>query len=167
MSSWSGFGSLNLSGVEAENGRSTLKPGSYACKIVSAEVKQTKDKTGHGLLVTFEEEHGAGRVEDFINLNNRNAQAVEIGHRRLKGLLISCGHPNPDKPGDVASLLGRRVGVHVEEGEPWFKDGKQMPGGGKPRKSGAYYKVDAGGISGRANEGPKISDADLDDDIPF
>jgi len=165
MSSWSGFGSLNLSGVEAENGRSTLKPGSYACKIVSAEVKQTKDKTGHGLLVTFEEEHGAGRVEDFINLNNRNAQAVEIGHRRLKGLLIACNHPNPDRPGDVATLIGRRVGVHVEEGEPWMKDGKQMPGGGKPRKSGAYYKVDAGGALTGGQVGGHRDD--LDDDIPF
>jgi hypothetical protein len=167
MTGWSGFGSLNLTNVEAENGRSTLKPGSYACKIVGAEVKQTKDKSGHGLLVTFEEERGAGRVEDFINLNNRNTQAVEIGMRRLKGLLIAANHPNPDRPGDVRSLVGLRVGVHVEEGEPWMKDGKQMPGGGKPRKSGAYYKVESGtnnGMSGMNGAPPKD---DLDDDIPF
>jgi|GEM_PF-1850990 len=169
--SWNGFGGLNLSGVEAENGRSTLKPGSYTCKIVEAEVKATKDKTGHGLVVVLEAESGEGKVDDFINLHNRNADAERIGKSRLKSLLVNSGHPNPDHPGDVKSLIGRRVGVHVEQGPDWTdKNGQTRPGGGQPRRSGAYYKVEAqtgyasnpsaGSTSGGYND-------DLNDDIPF
>lgn len=164
--SWGGFGSLNLSNVEAEQGRKTLKPGSYTCKITGAEVRETRDKTGHGLLVSFEEVNGAGSTQEFININNRNPDATRIGLQRLKALLIACGHPNPDRPGDVKTLVNRVVGVHVEQGPDFVdKNGQTRPGGGKPRSSGAYYKpenVPASQSSGQSNRA-----AYLDDDIPF
>jgi hypothetical protein len=162
---WNGFDGLDLSKVEAESGRKTLEPGSHPCTITEAALSQTKDKAGHGLIVTFTSKNGAGVVEDFINLNNRNPMAVEIGMKRLKGLLIAAKHPNPDRPSDVRALVGLSVGVHVVQGSEWTdKDGKVRPGGGKPRQSGAYYPVDGGASSGG---GYTSYMGNLDDDIPF
>lgn len=164
--SWTGFGGLNLAAVEAEQGRKSLKPGSYALKITEAEIKDTKDGYGKGLKIVLTDPSGAGAVEDFINVHNRNAQAVEIGLKRLKALLVACGHPNPNQPGDVKTLVGRMVGVHVEQGDDWVdKNGNKKPGGGEPRKSGAYYKLDTTQqmMTGSAPTGGN----DLNDDIPF
>lgn len=167
--SWNGFGGLDLTTVEAQTGRKTLTPGSHHCKIVSAEVRQTKDKTGHALAVEFQAVDGTGSVEDFINLNNRNDMAERIGKERLKALLIAAKHPNPNRPGDVKSLIGLEVGVHVEEGESWVNaEGKTVPGGGKPRKSGAYYKVGSEAPAGGGTNGGGYGGyGDLNDDIPF
>jgi hypothetical protein len=171
--SWNGFNSLNLTGIEAESGRKTLKPGSYTLKITGAEVRETKDKTGHFVLVEFTDPVTGGQVEDVINVHNRNPQAVEIGMKRLKSLLIACGHPTPDRPGDIKSLIGRMVGVHVEQGAPWTdKNGQQKPGGGEPRRSGAYYKPEGGQTSGgdaffAGQQTGSFGGTDLNDDIPF
>lgn len=141
MADWSGFGSLNLSGVEAEQGRRSLPPGSYVCRISKTEIKDTKDGRGKGLVVELSDVDGRGAVEDWINIYNRNEQTQEIGLKRLKSLLVSSGHPSPDRPGDVKSLVGLTVGVHVEQGDDWTdRDGNKRKGGGKPRSSGAYYK---------------------------
>jgi hypothetical protein len=164
--SWNGFNNLNLGGVEAESGRKTLEPGSYTCKITGAEIKDTKDGYGKGLVVTLKDVEGRGEVEDFINLHNRNPQAVEIGMKRLKALLVNCGHPNPDRPGDVKSIIGRTVGVHVEKGDDWKdKEGNLRPGGGKPRKSGAYFKPE--GVSETTGSSDTSRQGYLDDDVPF
>jgi hypothetical protein len=165
MAEWTGFGSLNLSGVEAEQGRKSLPPGSYTCKITRAEIKDTKDGRGKGLVVELTDVAGTGAVEDWINVYNKNEQTMEIGQKRLKALLVTAGHPNPDRPGDVKSLLGLHVGVHVEQGEDWKdKDGNTRKGGGKPRSSGAYFKPEgapAPSFAERA-KGPLPQDA-----IPF
>ena len=167
--SWSGFGGIDLSGVEAEQGRKTLTPGAHPCRISEAEIKTTKDGRGHGLKVVFEALDGSGSVDDFINLHNSNSEAERIGKQRLKAMLIAAHHPSPDRPGDVRTLLGRQVGVHVEKGEDWVdKDGNTRPGGGKPRRSGAYYALSAAPTS---PAGQSIINGggydDLDDEIPF
>jgi hypothetical protein len=137
---WS-FGSLNLAGVDPEQGRKSLPPGSYTCRITKSEIRDTKDGRGKGLVVELTDSNGTGAVEDWINVYNKNEQAMEIGQKRLKALLVSAGHPNPDRPGDVKSMLGLHVGVHVEQGEDWTdKEGNKRKGGGKPRSSGAYFK---------------------------
>lgn len=169
---WSGFNDINLAGVEAENGRSTLKPGAHTCRITEAEIKDTKGG-GHAVRVVFEEVSGAGKVHDFINVHNKNDQAEEIGKRRLKALLENSNHPNPNRPGDIKSLVGLTVGVHVEQGDDWVDDkGETRRGGGEPRRNGAYFKLPAttGGDStydyGTTSVGGRKSDP-LDDDIPF
>lgn len=164
--SWNGFGGLDLSGVDAEQGRKTLTPGAHPCKITGAEIKQTGNGDGHGLKVAFAALDGSGETSDFINLNNRNAKAVEIGQRRLKALLIAAKHPNPDRPGDVKTMIGLRVGVHVEQDADWTdKDGVVRPGGGKPRRSGAYYELD--GAQAGSPPSPGGDYDDLNDSIPF
>lgn len=167
--SWSGFGGLDLSKVEAEQGRKTLTPGAHPCRISSAEIKATKDGRGHGLVVVFEALDGSGSVDDFINLHNANAEAERIGKQRLKALLIASKHPTPDRPGDVRTLLGRQVGVHVEKGDDWIdKDGNKRPGGGKPRRSGAYYELNTGTSAAQFGATNATTSYDgIDDEIPF
>jgi hypothetical protein len=140
MTMFQGFNNLNLSGVEAEKGRSSLKPGSYICITKNSTVEDTNDKKGKKLVVELHAENGAGKVVDFINIYNRSEKAQEFGLKRLKALLVAGGHPNPDHPGDVASINGLRVGVHVDEGEPWTDEkGVVRKGGGQPRQWGAYF----------------------------
>jgi hypothetical protein len=167
--SWTGFNNLDLTEVEAEKGRSTLEPGSYTVKIVEALVNPAKnDSNGRVLALKFEEVNGKGSANDNINLVNRNPDATKIGLARLKAMLVAAGHPNPDRPGDVKSMIGLKVGLHIEQDADWTdRDGKLRKGGGKPRRSGAYFKPsdlsDAGASAGRL----RVFDDDLNDDIPF
>lgn len=177
MTNWTGFGGLDLSGVEAERSSNTLRPGNYICKITEAEVKDTKDKRGKGLEVTFVDKDSGGDIKDWINLKNNNAEAERIGLQKLKALLISAGHPNPDRPGDVRSIVGLMVGVRVDQGEDWTdNNGRVRPGGGKVRRSGAYFNQSAASHIGpdprantrrepEANTGRGASS--FNDEIPF
>lgn len=176
MADWNGFGSLDLSEVQEDRGRATMLPGNYICKITNAEMKDTKDKAGKGLIVEFADEAGSGKCDVFLNLVNRNEEAQRIGRSGLKTLLIASGHPNPDRPGDVNSMVGLRVGVRIEQGEDWTdKNGNTRPGGGKVRRSGAFFSPDSNEIIGplpvarRAAAAPARSTQStlLNDDIPF
>lgn len=140
MSNWNGFGSLDLTDVEAEKGRATMLPGNYICRVTNAEVKDTKDRRGKGVVVEFKDEGGGGTCDTFLNIVNPNEEAQRIGRGQLKALLIAGGHPNPDRPGDINSLKGLRVGVRIEQGDPWTdKNGNTRPGGGRVRRSGAFF----------------------------
>lgn len=171
--SWS-FTDLNLNGVEAQKGAATLKPGRYVCEVSEAELKTTK-AGGRQLFVKLNDINGGGYVADWITLTHPKAatdkgskQAVEIGMSRLKALLLYGGHPNPDRPGDIASVNGLVVGVNVEQSEDWTDDkGVTRKGGGKPAKSGAYFSpADIGHkTSGAKPAGSKPEG--VDDDIPF
>ena len=155
----------------------TMLPGNYICKIITAEMKDTNDKRGKGLVVEFKDEGGAGQVDTFINLVNPNEEAQRIGRGTLKALLIAAGHPNPDRPGDVNSLKWLRVGVRVEQGPDWTdKNGNVRPGGGKVRRSGAYFDPSSNEVLGpspmAARRAPAqtrttSSTANFNDDIPF
>lgn len=173
MSEWNGFGGLDLSDVEAEKAR--LRPGAYICKITAAEVKATKDNKGRQVVVSFVSESGDGEIQDWINVANASADAERIGRQKLKSLLIACGHPNPDKPGDVESIKGRRIGVRVEPGED-YRDAvtnELKPGGAKVRRSGAYFLPDdATQVLGPSAAKPRSappsqSRSVFDDAIPF
>lgn len=170
MNDWNGFGSLDLSGVSAEEGRKTLKPGSYVCIVKNAKIEPTANGSGRKLVVELHEENGAGHVTDYINVFNKSQQATDIGLRRLKSLLVAGGHPNPDHPGDVNTINGLRVGVHVEAGEDWVDDkGEKRPGGGKPRKSGAYFSpLENAATAARNGSAAHVSaGAPYSDRIPF
>jgi hypothetical protein len=165
--SWEGFNRLDLSTVEAEKGRTTLPPGDYICKTRNAEVRKTATG-GWALAIELHEVTGKGTVTDFINLSNKNADAERIGKQRLKALLECGGHRNPSNPGDVTSMNGLTVGVHVEQGEDFVKDGKTYKGGGKPRRSGAYFKP-GGVVETDAGDAPfsAAKTEELNDDIPW
>lgn len=177
MSDWNGFGGLDLNDIEADSGRLTLKPGMYACKITGAEVKDTRDRRGKTLELNFLDTSGNGEIKDWINLKNSNADAERIGLQKLKALLIAAHHPNPNRPGDVKTLVGLTVGVRVEQGEDWVdtSTGQTKPGGGKVRRNGAYFDPSSGefvlGPSPEAARKPAAKTGGrqsfMGDEIPF
>lgn len=149
------FSSLNLSGVEAQRGSTSLRPGRHGCRTSDAEIKTTQ-AGGKQVFVKLTEINGQGITQDYITVahpkaatDEKAAMSVRIGLERLKALLTYGGHPNPDNPGDIKSINGLVVGVNVEEGDPWVDDkGVTRKGGGKPRqKGGAYFKASELGIA--------------------
>ena len=69
------------------------------------------------------------------------------------------GHPSPDKPGDISSLVGLRVGVHVEKDEYTDTTGMKREGS-RVKRFGAYYPVVAGTVV-------ETSSTTSTDEIPF
>lgn len=148
------FSSLNLTGVEAQRGSTSLKPGRFPCRTSDAEIKTTQ-AGGKQLHIKLTDINGQGTTQDFITLahpraatDEKAAMSVRIGLERLKALLTYGGHPNPDAPGDIKSINGLIVGVNVEAGEDWVDDkGVTRKGGGKPRqKGGAYFRASELGV---------------------
>jgi hypothetical protein len=169
------FSQLSLEGVEAARGGATLKPGIYVCTVDGVEIKKNPGKATQ-LVVELVDEGGQGKVTDFISLAHARAavddkcrQAVEIGRSRLKALLEHGGHPNPDKPGDISTLKGLRVGVRVEQGDDWVDDkGATRKGGGKPARNGAYLPASQVRSAGPATIAATASVKTKKDlDIPF
>ncbi|MGL4754926.1 MAG: hypothetical protein ACRCXB_21355 [Aeromonadaceae bacterium] len=164
---WQGFAALNLSNVEEEQGGRTLQVGDHICRITSAKLEKTASGKGMKLLVQFDGINGGGYVRDVINVFNPSAQATDIGRKRLKHLLIQAGHPNPDQPGDVATMVGLIVGVHVVKGEDWKDEtGQTRSGGGEPRNFSPYFKAE-GAVTSAPSKPSQASTPNWSDDIPF
>lgn len=161
------FGQVDLTNVEAGKGRSSPKPGPHTMVVRNPEIVPTKAK-GRQLKIELVTLDGSSRTTDYITMahpeaatNEKAAMSVAIGKERLKDLLVNGGHPNPNKPGSVKSLDGLIVGVNIVEGDPWTDDkGVVRKGGGKPAKSGAYFKPPVTGAGGS-------STSKKSDDIPF
>lgn len=160
---WQGFAALNLSGVDEEQGGRTLQEGDHICRISSAKLEKTANGQGIKLTVQLDGPNGA-YVRDVMNICNKSEQAQEIGRKRLKHLLIQAGHPNPNQPGDVQTMVGLFVGVHVVKGEDWTdQNGQRRNGGGEPRSMSPYYKAEGQMAPASA---PRSVDS-FDDPIPF
>jgi hypothetical protein len=169
---WS-FRDLDLTNVEAQKGGNTLKPGRYSCEIQEVEIKKTA-AGGNQLFVRFVDQSSGGYVSDYVTLTHPKSgsdpkakMSVEIGMSRLKSILVHGGHPSPDRPGDVRSLVGLIVGVSVEQGEDWVDDkGVTRKGGGKPARNGAYFSPVGLKVDTRP-PAPGTTSKGVDDDIPF
>jgi hypothetical protein len=71
-----------------------LPPGQYRTQIVQSEMRPTKDGNGSYLWLELDILEGpfAGRkLWDRLNLNNPNAQAVEIAQRTLSSICYAVG----------------------------------------------------------------------------
>ncbi len=151
------FSNLNLSNVTAASGGGVLQPGRYVVKVKEATVSDNKAKTGKVLKVKLVCD--AGVITDNLNVAHTTAEAQRIGLEQLKALLECGGHPNPNQPGDVSSLVGLKVGIIVAQ------DGVYE---GKPQfKVKGYLKPEDVGTAGATSSvtGPTIGAAD--GDIPF
>lgn len=117
------FNELNLSSYEISGG-SVLPPGKYVCEVKSAKVEPTAKKDGSmRLAVKLSDLDGAGNINANINVYiNGSAEATRIGRNELKSLLFYGGHPNPNSPSDVNTMIGLKVGVVVKE-RKYIKDG--------------------------------------------
>ena len=92
-------------------------------EITDVEVKDTKAGTGSYARVEFESiEEVDGqmglKVNENYNLSNPNDQAVRIGRRDLRKLLLAAtGSPN----GTLDSLVGQFVSGRVSEDDNGFR----------------------------------------------
>lgn len=155
------FNDLNLSGVEAAGGSSTLKPGRYQCKVTDAKLRDTRSG-GKQIEVSLEDVSGGGAIRCWINVFVPSSdQATRIGREQLKALLTFGGHTNPDKPGDIGSLKGLKPGVSVSS-QTYTKDGEERTG------SSVKYFFDPAEIGASKASAPAGDGfSDLKDDIPF
>ena len=171
---WNGFDQLDLTNVQ--EGGNHLKRGQYLCEVTKASVEKTNDKKGLFVQVNLRCLAGHGISIDRFNVSNANEKAVEIGLSKLKTFLIAAGHPNPNKPGNIASLSGLKVGVNVNRGKPFTNDkGETVEGRGEIagyfNPEGVNVAGPAGSVpahQGQAQPQPKPAGSDnFDDDIPF
>lgn len=164
MSDWNGFGSLDLSNVEASGGSARLQPGTYTVKCSNAKVEQIGSTNNRKLVADFVDVDGSGDIRVNFNILHSSDMAQEIGRRQLKSFLIAANHPNPDKPGDVDMLKGLQCKIIVGMGKPWKGDD------GLARQSSEVKKFMAMGMAeAAASAGSKSDDMDddMDDEIPF
>lgn len=157
MSNWSGFGGLDLSSVQESNTYQRLQPGEYTVKCTEAKVEQIEGTNNRKLVCDFTDTGGSGDIRVNFNIFHSSAQAMEIGQRQLKSFLVAAGHKNPDKPGDVKSIIGLTCKVTVGMGKPW----RDKNGVEKQSTEVKRYLAAAG--AAKAAGGAEA----MDDDIPF
>jgi hypothetical protein len=167
--SWD-FRNLNLANYDIQKG-GQLPEGPHICKITNAEMNEASGGQVGQLVVELESLKGEGMVKDYITLfskkTDENSQkAVEIGRGRLKSILHFSGFPNADAPSDVKNLKGIVVGVYIEKGEDFVKDGVTKKGFNRPRRRGQAY-FDPADLGVAKADFSKVKAGSLNDDIPF
>jgi len=177
MSEWNGFGSLDLSGVDADSGSARLQPGTYRVKCTSAKVEAVEGTKNRKVVCEFVDADGHGDMRNIFNVVHTSEKAQEIGRKQLKGFLVAAGHPNPDQPGDITSLEGLECVVVVGMGKPWRDNegntrqnteikkwmSKDSPA---PGPSGEAAAPASGGAA-RAAHQAQAPARQVDDEIPF
>ena len=156
------FKDLDLSGVQFSTTPRTLKPGDHECKVEEARYDDTKSG-GKAVYVTLKSEAGDGSIRTMFNLVNKSETAMRIGQEQLKSLLTFGGHPNPDRPNDISSLIGLKVGVRVGSDSWTDMNGEEREGS---KVKGFFAIGGAGTSSPQASPSPTNSN-EMDDDIPF
>lgn len=154
--SWNGFGDLDLTKVEADEGSRRLGTGTYTVKCTTAKVESIGDTNNKRVVADFVDVDGAGDIRMNFNVHHNNAQAAEIGLRQLKSFLVAAEHPSPDKPGDIGSLVGLKCQVYVGMGKPWRDNN------GNERQQTEIKRF----MGVEETAAPKKAN-DLNDDIPF
>lgn len=158
----SSFKDLDLSSVEFSTRASVLPAGRHVCEVTNAEWYETKSG-GKAVKLVLSSTKGDGVLNGMLNVVNRNDVAQRIGREQLKAMLTFGGHPTPDKPGDIASLRGLKVGVSVGTEKYTDSFGEQ--------KDGSVLKgfFDPSGLDGGSSDkgADNGGDNELDDDIPF
>lgn len=87
-------GTFDATAVEPQGDYSPVPPGEYRVQITASEMVENSAKTGHMLKLEIEIMDGdqAGRkLYDRLNLDNPNAQAVEIAQRQLSAICHAVG----------------------------------------------------------------------------
>lgn len=87
-------GTFDASQVEPQGDYSPIPPGEYKVQIIASEMVENKAGTGSMLKLEIEVLEGeqAGRkLYDRLNLDNPNAQAVEIAQRTLSAICHAVG----------------------------------------------------------------------------
>jgi hypothetical protein len=87
-------GTFDATQVEPQGDYTPVPPGEYKVHIIASEIVENSARTGHMLKLEIEILEGdqAGRkLYDRLNLENPNAQAVEIAQRTLSAICHAVG----------------------------------------------------------------------------
>lgn len=115
---------FDASQVEPDKGRDPLPEGTYLCMVEKAEEKPTSKPGGLQLVIVMrvlEGEHAKRQIWHRINLQNANAQCVQIGRAQLSSFCRATGVMTPKAPHEFANRT-LRVTVRVAQ----RADGKGM-----------------------------------------
>jgi hypothetical protein len=138
-----------------------IPPGEYVMHIVGSSMEPTRDGQGRYLKLDMEiiEGQQAGRrLTERLNLENRNAQAVEIAQRTLRAIVFAC---QLSACRDSEQLHHRRMLVRVNVKERTDKPGtmsneiggyKQV-GGSTAGSGGSAPQQQSGATSGSSSSG--------------
>lgn len=88
------FAKVNVGEAEKMGDFTPLPPGHYVAHITESEMKETRNKEGHYLQLTFEVlegEHAKRKFWDRLNLDNKNEQTVAIANKQLATIGECCG----------------------------------------------------------------------------
>jgi len=165
MSKWNGFGSLDLTNVEAGSGSTRLQPGTYTVKCTDAKVETIGTTENKKLVADFVDAAGTGDIRMNFNIVHTNPQAQEIGMRQLKSFLIAGKHANPDRPNNVDSLKNLECKITVGMGKPWINRDNVEVTTSEIKKFMAVEEVEEGAASAASTATPPTKA--LDDEIPF
>ena len=100
--------------IAAEN---SAKPSRQEIMRLRLLKQSSKHKSGGKALYVKLENDDGQYVTDYLNFVHKTSQqAVDIGKRRMKEMLVCGGHPTPDKPGSVEKIKGLKLGARVVQG---------------------------------------------------
>ncbi len=105
---------FDASQVAPQEAVEALPPAWYTAQITESEMKENSLKTGHYLqlvLQIIDGQYKGRKIFDRLNLNNPNAQAVEIAYRQLSAIAHAVGVL---KVADSQQLHGKPLQVRLK-----------------------------------------------------
>ena len=123
-----------------QNDFAPLPEGWYTASINSAEIRDTKDKTGQYIAIRYDitgPTHQGRVVFGNVNIKNKSTQAEEIGRQALGSIMRAIGLARVD---DTDQLIGGnlqiKLAIRTQEGyEPTndVRGYKAIEGGSLPK----------------------------------
>jgi len=103
---------------EEEKRSGALPAGNYTVIADSAQIKQNKKKNGHYVALQLSicdgKKYNNKKLFDYLNFDNPNETAQEMGRGRLKRLLNLSGVKESDMAkASPQSIVGKKFGVYV------------------------------------------------------
>jgi hypothetical protein len=98
---------FNADEIEPSQPFDVLPAGEYRALATSSETKKTKSETGSYLEITWElvdAPYNGRKVWSRLNLDNPNAQAVEISKRELSAICRAVGITRPNDSEELHNI---------------------------------------------------------------
>lgn len=123
-----------------QNDFAPLPEGWYQASINSAEIRDTKDKTGQYIAIRYDilgPTHQGRVVFGNVNIKNKSTQAEEIGRQALGSIMRAIGLARVDDTDQLISgILQIKLAIRTQEGyEPTneVRGYKAIEGGSLPQ----------------------------------
>ena len=144
-------------GGQMAGDRDVIPPGDVIAAIAKSEEKDNKAGTGSYINLEFEVTDGQHKGRRFwvmLNLNNPNAQAVEIANRELNSICHACGKLRSNVQ-DTSELHGipMRVRLGVRGGRDGY-DRQNVVKSYKPLNDTSGFQSSRQSGGGHAQSGP-------------